>query len=146
MTLDDFLLRVEGVRQRGGGRYAGLCPAHADKSPSLGISEGERGVLLKCWAGCGLAEICAALGIKQADLFFKSRIDPQSRHVIQQRRQRERREHDAMGKTIDACRQAEDYIGSRRGLDISQWRPQRLDEELTALAAAYSILESEGGA
>jgi hypothetical protein len=70
MTATDLLSRLDGVRARGTGRYAARCPAHADKSPSLAITEGERGLLVKCWAGCTLDEITAALGIRVRDLFF----------------------------------------------------------------------------
>ena len=45
------------------------CPAHADKNPSLSVSEGEGGrVLLKCFAGCPSESVVAAMGLKLADL------------------------------------------------------------------------------
>lgn len=69
MTIENLLSRLEVVRRTSRG-YTARCPAHADKSPSLAIKEGERGVLVKCWAGCTLQEICEALGIRQGDLFF----------------------------------------------------------------------------
>jgi hypothetical protein len=70
MMLEAFLNRFDGVRPRGPGRWVGLCPAHEDKSPSLAVKEGERGLLVKCWAGCTLDQITAAIGIHVADLFF----------------------------------------------------------------------------
>ena len=43
--------------------YKACCPAHDDKDPSLVVTELHDGrVLLKCWAGCGSADILAALG------------------------------------------------------------------------------------
>ena len=69
MNLDDFLARLENVTRRGS-RYMAICPAHSDKHPSLQITEGERGLLLKCWSGCTLAEICASLQLTQQDLFY----------------------------------------------------------------------------
>jgi putative DNA primase/helicase len=49
-----------------GGRWHGFygttrCPAHDDRAPSLTIRDGDRGVLLKCHAGCDPGAIIAAL-------------------------------------------------------------------------------------
>lgn len=45
------------------------CPAHEDRQPSLCISIGEKGVVLKCMAGCETPDVVAALGLKMSDLF-----------------------------------------------------------------------------
>lgn len=52
----------------------GHCPtanhAHGDRSASLSISEGRDGrVLLHCFAGCTVEQICAATNLKVSDLF-----------------------------------------------------------------------------
>ena len=78
MTINDLLPRLESVRQRGAGRWVSRCPGHADKSPSLSISEGDKGLLLRCWAGCTVAEICGGLGLSQRDLFYDRRLNPRS--------------------------------------------------------------------
>ena len=52
MRLNDFLARLKGVKNSGGGQYAALCPAHADKEQSLSISEKDGKILLHCHAGC----------------------------------------------------------------------------------------------
>src|SRR5262245_50137424 len=67
MTLNELLPMLDGVRQRGA-RFSARCPAHDDHSPSLSVSEGEKGLLLRCWANCTLDAICASLGIKTKDL------------------------------------------------------------------------------
>jgi hypothetical protein len=110
----------------------------------LAIAEGERGLLVKCWAGCSLTEICTSLNIEQRDLFFDARIDPEAkRQRDAQRRERERaRERD--GLQIDACREAEATIAAARGIDISKWSNERLDAALNVLADAYRVLELEG--
>ena len=69
MTIEDLLSRLDAVHRSSRG-YIARCPAHADKSPSLAIKEGERGLLVKCWAGCTLDEITTTLGIRVGDLFF----------------------------------------------------------------------------
>lgn len=147
MTTDDFLSRLDGVRSRGT-RWSSRCPAHADKSPSLSVSEGDKGVLLKCWAGCTVEEICRSLGIEQRDLFFDALDSNPSRRreaVRERDRLRHLREHEArqQGALIDALRES-DYFGrSRQGLNISTWSDKRLNAELNALADAYHLLNHE---
>lgn len=70
MTAQEVLTRLDGVRPRGTGKWVARCIAHKDNTPSLSVSEGARGLLLKCWAGCTLYDITAALGIEIKDLFF----------------------------------------------------------------------------
>jgi hypothetical protein len=56
--------------KRSGGGWKAKCPAHNDKEPSLGISEGADGrALLKCWAGCETNDVLAAIGLTPRDLF-----------------------------------------------------------------------------
>ncbi len=148
MTLDDLLPRLSGVKQRGV-RYSAICQAHADRTPSLSVSEGEKGILIKCWAGCTVAEICKAIGIEQRDLFFDSLdTDPQRRREAAQERDRQRhlREQQAHqeGTLIDALKAADDFVSSRRALEISGWSDEKLNNELDALADAYHLLENEG--
>ncbi len=69
MTAADFAALVHAQRT-GVGRWKACCPAHKDHSPSLSIREGDRGgVLLKCFAGCALDSILAALKLAKRDLF-----------------------------------------------------------------------------
>ena len=67
--IDMVLARLDGVT-RAGKSYKALCPAHGDKTPSLSVKECDDGrVLLHCFAGCGIGEIVAAMGLRMADLF-----------------------------------------------------------------------------
>jgi hypothetical protein len=100
-------------------------------------------ILLHCFAACGINEICASLGLLPKDLFFGSKIDPEAMRITQQRRERKQKDSEAIGFAIDACKEAQSFIVSRRGHDISRWSNERLDDELDALAVAYKILESE---
>jgi len=55
---------------RNGTGWKARCPAHSDSNPSLTISDGDGGrILLHCHAGCPTDSICAAVGLKMADLF-----------------------------------------------------------------------------
>lgn len=144
MTIADLLPQLEAVRARGTGRWSARCPAHPDLSPSLSICEGERGILLRCFAGCSLDEICAALSIRPADLFYDARPDPAA--LSEARRQREAREHKAIaaGCHADTLRDAEHMIRAARGLDISRWSDEQLDQAMGAIAAAHAVLSEEG--
>ena len=38
-----------------------LCPAHADREPSLSIRQGDRGILVTCFAGCSREDVLREL-------------------------------------------------------------------------------------
>ena len=68
--VDLLLDRLSGVKQTRPDRWQSRCPAHDDRSPSLTVTETPDGtVLVKCWAGCGAADIVAAVGLDLRDLF-----------------------------------------------------------------------------
>lgn len=71
-----LLSRLDGVSPRGPGRWFARCPSHEDGRPSLSVQERDDGTLLvHCFAGCGAAEIVAAVGMSLADLFVKRHPD-----------------------------------------------------------------------
>ena len=147
MTLEDLLPQLDDVRPSSRG-YVACCPAHDDRHPSLSISAGQRGILVKCWAGCSLMQICESLGIEQRDLFFDVLdLNPSRRRAAALERdcQRHAREQqtEQQGTLVDVLREADYFIRSRRGIDISTWTEAKLDDELKALADAYRLLENE---
>ncbi len=49
-----------------GGKWSGntamcRCPSHADRTPSLSIRQGDRGILVTCHAGCDATDVLRAL-------------------------------------------------------------------------------------
>ena len=86
MKISLLLSSLDKVRQTAPGRWTALCPAHADKTPSLAIREidGDR-ILLHCFSGCSVHEIVAAAGMEISDLF------PEKPPVYDGRPTRERR-------------------------------------------------------
>lgn len=151
MTIPEFLSRLDRVRPRGPGRWSARCPAHADTTPSLSVTEGRKAILLRCWAGCLLPDMCSALGIDQQALFYDQLdMNPQQRRVMAQQRDRKRQKHaremQRQGRRIDALREAEMFVRSRQGLEIHTWSPEHLNGELNLLADAYWLLEVEGRA
>jgi hypothetical protein len=65
----DFAVLCEGSRQVREGEFQAKCPAHDDSSPSLNIKNGNKGLLVHCYAGCSVQEVCDAVGVKIQDLF-----------------------------------------------------------------------------
>ena len=50
--------------------YVLLCPAHDDKRSSFAMSQKADGtILMKCFAGCNIHDICRAINIEVKDLF-----------------------------------------------------------------------------
>jgi len=72
MTFAEFiaLLDAKGCkpRQLSNGQWQAHCPAHDDAKPSLSVTESDGCILLHCFAGCGIDDICAALSITTKDL------------------------------------------------------------------------------
>jgi len=66
---DDFIARLPHEPAKRSGETMCRCPAHADKKCSLSVKDGERGLVLHCFAGCRNEDIVAAMGLKMADLF-----------------------------------------------------------------------------
>ena len=69
-TVEELLSPFDKVRRHGKG-WTGRCPAHTDKRPSLAITEGDKGWLLKCWAGCTFDEILHASDLKPSRMFYR---------------------------------------------------------------------------
>lgn len=92
MTAADFAGMV-GARKVGKGKWIAKCVAHPDRNPSLSINEGSRGVLVSCRShGCTVREICAALGIRVADLFYDAKVSEETRARLSLAEQLERLE------------------------------------------------------
>ncbi|WP_020561590.1 CHC2 zinc finger domain-containing protein [Methylosarcina fibrata] len=67
--IEKLITRLDGVKRTGHGRYIARCPAHADKSPSLTITEKGGKILFHCFAGCEPADVLAAIGLTFSDLY-----------------------------------------------------------------------------
>lgn len=148
MTAAELVGSLESVRARGPNKWSAKCPAHADKSPSLTIAEGDKGLLVKCWAGCSLDEVTRALGLTVSDLFFNalSADLDERRTAARQRARRKATElaaYEAEGRRMDALREAEHLLQTARGISIAGWSDDQLHAELNRLGTAYALVESE---
>lgn len=114
------LAALVGARQAGRGRWSARCPAHDDKNASLTITEGRRGVLLKCWSRqCSTSAIVSALGLRMCDLFYGPPLTP---------------EKAAQAALVNAAR--EELNRQRRTIDIQRIvRVRELENLVDALGA-----------
>ena len=70
MSYQTLLERLEGVKHTGVGRFMARCPAHADKSPSLGVKDcGDGFTVVNCLAGCETEDVLSAVGLTFSDLY-----------------------------------------------------------------------------
>jgi hypothetical protein len=71
MNVEGILARLRGVKRSKDG-YTALCPSHDDQRNSLSIKPTTDRILLNCFAGCPIEQICIHLGIEMNDLFFSN--------------------------------------------------------------------------
>lgn len=69
MNVENILSRLEGVKSIGQGKWKARCCSHADKSPSLYITQADEKLLMYCHAGCSVNEILDAMGLTIDALF-----------------------------------------------------------------------------
>lgn len=70
IQVEDLLNRLQGVKRSGKDKWMAKCCAHEDKSPSLAIKVADDGrLLLHCFAGCSIFDICGAIGVEMKELF-----------------------------------------------------------------------------
>lgn len=149
MSIDDFMHFLEGVKRSPRG-WKARCPAHKDKSPSLSIREAEDGrILVHCFAGCEVHEICAALGLGVRDLYPDGPRDSEQIYAAKQQRvRREQAQHtvrllqDAQGVLQ---REAEAVIRASSSIQLEQISTHQLDTYLNAIGEAHSVLRLEMG-
>ncbi len=72
MNIYEFLGYFKSSYKSGKDEYQCLCPAHDDKTASLGIKELPDGrILIHCFAGCGANDILQSIGLKFDDIIPK---------------------------------------------------------------------------
>jgi predicted P-loop ATPase len=70
MNLSEFVSRYFPEAKKNGVGYKARCPAHKDKTPSLVVSAGQKGLVVHCHTGCTPEKILASLGLTFRDLFY----------------------------------------------------------------------------
>jgi putative DNA primase/helicase len=60
VTAANVAVALGGARQCGQW-WSCRCPVHDDRTPSLSVRDGDRGLLVRCWAGCDPRDVRAEL-------------------------------------------------------------------------------------
>ncbi len=150
-SLNDFLVLLKGVKKIGDRRYMALCLGHDGHKQSLSITEGDGGkILVKCFAGCELADILKPLGLEPKDLFLNSqKPEPDQREI-------EAIYHyaDANGKPFEVVRTRPKgfyqrqldgnggYINNLKGIVPALYHQDKLGQAIDSGTAVY-IVEGE---
>ena len=72
MNIHEFIGHFEKTYKSGKDEYQCLCPAHDDRTASLGVKEMPDGrILINCFAGCSASDILAAGGLSFDDIVPK---------------------------------------------------------------------------
>jgi putative DNA primase/helicase len=61
MSVAHVIAAALGGAHRSGAWWSCRCPAHDDRTPSLSLRDGARGLIVNCWAGCDARDVLAAL-------------------------------------------------------------------------------------
>ncbi len=136
-VMEDLLARLDAVRQIGSG-WRARCPAHEDRTPSLSIHEGIRGALIRCFAGCRLTDICKALHLVPADLFYDAPAPRGARPIPKPIRKdpRETAFRFELG-AFDLRQRAERIFDAAKQVDVSSLNDADLDRALSHVAQGY---------
>ena len=78
--VERLLAKLPDAKHAGKG-WSARCPAHEDRRASLSVAEGDDGrALVKCHTGCKLDAICAAVGLRVADLMPPNSVNVNGNH------------------------------------------------------------------
>ena len=69
-TFNSIVAQSPKVYWRGSDAAMILCKGHGERRPSLSIRRGDKGILVYCFAGCTLKEVCDAFGVEVCQLFY----------------------------------------------------------------------------
>ena len=144
--IQHFTGSLERVRWGSSGRVVACCPAHPDRNPSLSISLGEKGLLVKCWAGCMVEAIVQAMGLRTKDLFYDGNSDqqqPRPRRPIHKpwRYDWRRVSADLLFHAESLQIRTETTLAVTQHLNIDDWTDDELDATLRTVNRAYKDLE-----
>jgi RecA-family ATPase len=78
MKAADLAALCPEAKRQSDGSYNVLCPAHNDGRPSCNIADGEKGLLLHCYAGCEYKEIRAGF-TREGKMEERSEYVPEER-------------------------------------------------------------------
>ena len=145
MEANEILARLDAVRSRGANKSSARCPAHADRSPSLSLRVAEDGrILVHCFAGCTVHEICRALGLSVGELFpdppkkGRKGASPRPRPW---RFKWQRTAFEFQFYADGLWLRGQRMLGAAKGMDTSGWIDEDFDVAMEAVCRAYDNLD-----
>jgi hypothetical protein len=130
------------------GNYLVCCPAHDDTSPSLSLRDGDRGLMVYCFAGCSAADIYTAIRRKDRKLLELSDTAPEP---VKGTSEYERRQHEKASwlwrqRRPIAGTIAERYLREARGITCAlpttlAFLPPTKPEHHPAMIAAFAVCD-----
>jgi hypothetical protein len=145
-TLDLPPLLIDPVESRG--VILSRCPVashgkgRGDRNRSLQTRRGRRAWLMKCWAGCDLAAICMAMGLKVSELFDDAPLPHLPRRIQKPPRLDRRRialDLELHGLLLQE--RSEKTLQAASGLDCTSWSGDDFDRAVDAVSWAYHAQE-----
>lgn len=146
MAIDLPTLLLDPIERRGVTLSRCPVPSHGkgygDRNRSLQTRRGSRAWLVKCWAGCDLAEICQAMGLRISDLFEDTPLPRGSRPIPKPPRRPDRQQiafqFELRGIVLQE--RAERTLAAAGGLDTSEWSDADFDMAMATVTRAYENL------
>ncbi len=144
MKADALISLLDRPRRTSRG-WINRCPAHADRSPSLSIREGNDGkILLHCFAGCTPQEICQAIGLTLSDLFPDEVKKPKPRYRLKPKPQ-PLHWRDIAGRLQDHAKslwlRSESVLNAAKDLKSAEWTDKERETAMRAVSRAYDDQE-----
>jgi hypothetical protein len=131
-----------------GGNYLVRCPAHKDDTPSLSLRDGERGLIVHCFAGCAPSDVFVAIRRMDRGLLHPGET---TREAVKGSAEYERQQHEkaawlwSQRKPIVGSI-AERYLRDVRGITCRlpptlAFLPSRKREHHPAMIAAFGLVD-----
>jgi putative DNA primase/helicase len=126
------------------------CPAHDDTSPSLSLRDGDRGLMVHCFAGCAPADVYRAIWRRNHHLLEPNNTapDPATNSSEYERRQRNKAGWLWSQRKRITGTAAEKYLRQARGYPgplppTLAFLPARKPDQHPALIAAFALVDEQ---
>lgn len=80
--IDQFLNKLDGVKQTGNNQYQAKCPAHKDKVESFSVNITDEKINFYCHADCSENEILSAMNLKWSDIYFNDQKQTKKKEIV----------------------------------------------------------------
>ena len=123
-----------------------LCKAHGERrKPALSVRPGDEGILVFCFAGSSLQQVCRAFSVEVCQLFYdyghsRHRGQRPTLRPTYRLRSWKERAADLQDEAMDHWLRAERILAAAKNQDVSNWTELQSDIAMTLLGVAYDDL------